>query len=240
MRLSVSTSAVAMTLSEPPAGAARAAPNSAFGWARAVASSPPDMVRPLPRPVVLCERASRVSESSTMTTSLPSSTWRRACSNTMSATATWRSCGRSKLEAITSPRPQSIISLTSSGRSSTSRIRRVAVGWLSATLSATAWSIIVLPALGGDTRSARWPKPKGQMRSMTRCVSAVRGLEACGVSSSSGRDGCTAPSLANSGRSASPAGGASLTRTTRPCSSATRSPRRSPGSRTGGSPLAGR
>src|SRR2546430_3090749 len=128
LRLAVAMSAVAITVSEPPSGTARAAPNSPLGLASALASSPPVIVRPLPRPVVLWERARRVSESSTITTSLPSSTWRRACSNTMSATATCRSCGRSKLDAITSPRPHVSISLTSSGRSSTSRMRRVAVG----------------------------------------------------------------------------------------------------------------
>src|SRR5213083_1831633 len=74
----------------------------------------------------------------------------------MSATATCRSCERSKLDAMTSPRPQSTISLTSSGRSSTSRMRRIAAGWLSATPSATACSITVFPALGGETIRARW------------------------------------------------------------------------------------
>src|ERR1041385_7657195 len=72
-----------------------------------------------------------------------------------------------------------------------------------------ACSITVLPALGGDTISARWPKPSGQIRSTTRWVSAVRGLDARGDSSTSGRAGCTAPSLANSGRSTRrPGGGA--------------------------------
>src|SRR5213596_599594 len=33
---------------------------------------------------------------------------------------------------------------------------------------------MVFPALGGDTMSARWPKPNGQMRSTTRWMSAVR------------------------------------------------------------------
>ena len=36
---------------------------------------------------------------------------------------------------------------------------------------AIACRIIVLPALGGDTISARWPLPIGMMRSMTRVVS---------------------------------------------------------------------
>src|ERR1051325_6318994 len=92
-----------------------------------------------------------------------------------------------------------------------------------------ACSITVLPALGGDTISARWPKPSGQIRSTTRWVSAVRGLDARGDSSTSGRAGCTAPSLANSGRSTRRPGGAPFTLATLPFSSVTRSPRRSPG-----------
>src|SRR5438132_9659643 len=60
IRLSVSMSAVAITLREPPSGTARADPNRPLGLASAFASRPPDMVRPLPRPVVLCERARRV------------------------------------------------------------------------------------------------------------------------------------------------------------------------------------
>src|ERR1051325_7608533 len=103
-----------------------------------------------------------------------------------------------------------------------------------------ACSITVLPALGGDTISARWPKPSGQIRSTTRWVSAVRGLDARGDSSTSGRAGCTAPSLANSGRSTRRPGGAPFTLATLPFSSVTRSPRRSPGSRTPGSPLPGK
>src|ERR1051325_6430238 len=79
-----------------------------------------------------------------------------------------------------------------------------------------ACSITVLPALGGDTISARWPKPSGQIRSTTRWVSAVRGLDARGDSSTSGRAGCTAPSLANSGRSTRRPGGAPFTLATLP------------------------
>src|SRR2546427_276357 len=55
IRLSVSTSAVAITLNDPSWGTARAAPNIAFGLASAFASRPPDMVRPLPRPAALPE-----------------------------------------------------------------------------------------------------------------------------------------------------------------------------------------
>jgi hypothetical protein len=102
----VSTSAVAMMVSDPPpcAGATeRAEPKKAFGFAIAVASRPPLRVRPVPRSAVLCARARRVIESRTITTSRPISTSRRARSSTMSATSTWRSAGMSKLEATTSP-----------------------------------------------------------------------------------------------------------------------------------------
>src|SRR5437867_1226302 len=59
MRLSVSTSAVATTVREPPSGTARAAPNSPSGLASALASRPPDMVRPLD-PLAEAERAHQV------------------------------------------------------------------------------------------------------------------------------------------------------------------------------------
>ena len=59
--------------------------------------------RPVPRSTVLYARARRVMESRTITTSLPSSTRRRARSSVISATSTWRLAGMSKLEATTSP-----------------------------------------------------------------------------------------------------------------------------------------
>jgi hypothetical protein len=49
-----------MTVSEPPSGTARAAPNSAFGLASALASSPPESVRPLERRAVLCQHDDHV------------------------------------------------------------------------------------------------------------------------------------------------------------------------------------
>src|SRR5438034_83064 len=100
--------------------------------------------------------------------------------------------------------------------------------------------ITVFPALGGETIRARWPKPRGQIKSTTRWISAVRGLEAWGVSSRRGRDGCTAPSFAKSDRWSRWVGGRPLTLVTRPFSMVTRSPRRRPGRRTPASPLAGR
>ena len=111
----------------------------------------------MPRSAVLCARAMRVSESRTITTSFPVSTRRRARSKTISHTSTWRAAGWSKLDAITSPTPHEIASLTSSGRSSTSRISSVAFGWLIAIPSVMAWRSIVLPARAGATISARWP-----------------------------------------------------------------------------------
>ena len=63
-----------MIVSEPPpcCGATeRAEPKNALGFAIAVASRPPLSVRPVPRSAVLCARARRVIESSTITTSLP-------------------------------------------------------------------------------------------------------------------------------------------------------------------------
>ena len=73
------------------------------------------------------------------------------------------------------------MSVTSSGRSSTSSTMR----WTSGLLRSIAWAIVfmtvVLPALGGDTISPRWPFPIGAIRSMIRhvmspgCVRRSRG-----------------------------------------------------------------
>src|SRR5688500_10492411 len=86
----VSTSAVAMIVSEPPPdvdATERAEPKKALGFAIACASRPPDIVRPVPRSAVLCARAMRVSESSTMMTSFPISTSRRARSGVVARAA---------------------------------------------------------------------------------------------------------------------------------------------------------
>ena len=66
------------------------------------------------------DRTARVIESSRMTTSRLCSTRRLAFSITISATATWRVAGSSKVEATTSPFTERCMSVTSSGRSSTS------------------------------------------------------------------------------------------------------------------------
>jgi hypothetical protein len=113
MREPVSTSAVAMMVSEPPpcfGSMLRALPRNRFGFSSAFESRPPVSVLPLLRSFVLYARASRVMESRMMTTSWPISTLRRARSSVISATPTCRSAGWSKLDATprrtrTSPSP---------------------------------------------------------------------------------------------------------------------------------------
>ena len=106
----------------------RALPRTRFGRSSDWASSPPDSVRPVPFSTVLYARARRVSESTISTTSSPSSTRRRARSSVSSATDTCCWAVLSKLDAMVSPTPSASISNTSSGRSSTSRMKRVASG----------------------------------------------------------------------------------------------------------------
>src|ERR1700741_3559775 len=67
---------------------------------------------------------SRVIESSSTTTSWPISTRRLARSMDSSATVVWSPGGRSKVEAMTSPFTDRCMSVTSSGRSSTSTTMR--------------------------------------------------------------------------------------------------------------------
>ena len=88
-------------------------------------------------------------ESRMMTTSSPISTRRRARSRVISATAVCRSAERSKVEEITSPNPHASISVTSSGRSSTSRMKSLHSWWFVTMPSATACRTIVFPALAG-------------------------------------------------------------------------------------------
>ena len=63
------------------------------------------------------------------------------------------------------------MSVTSSGRSSTSTTIRWHSGLFWVIALAMSCRIVVLPAFGGDTISARWPLPIGMIRSMTRVVS---------------------------------------------------------------------
>ena len=60
------------------------------------------------------------------------------------------------------------MSVTSSGRSSISSTMSMTSGWFSAIAFASFASSTVLPALGGEVMSARWPFPIGETRSMMR------------------------------------------------------------------------
>src|SRR5215211_4628510 len=86
MREPVSTSAVARMVSDPPSSMLRAAPKNRFGLCSAAASTPPERILPECGTSVLYARASRVIESSRMTTSRPYSTRRLAFSMTISLT----------------------------------------------------------------------------------------------------------------------------------------------------------
>ncbi|SGO19864.1 Uncharacterised protein [Mycobacterium tuberculosis] len=94
-------------------------------------------------------------ESSSTTTSLPCSTSRLARSIASSATDVWSDGSRSKVEAMTSPLTERCISVTSSGRSSTSTTMRWHSGLFLVIALAMSCRIVVLPALGGDTINAR-------------------------------------------------------------------------------------
>ena len=89
------------------------------------------------------------------TTSLPSSTRRLARSMTSSAMAVCSSAGWSKVEATTSPLMERRMSVTSSGRSSTSSTMRWTSGLFFSIDAAICFMIVVLPALGGDTMRPR-------------------------------------------------------------------------------------
>ena len=82
----------------------------------------------------------------------------------------WFSVGISKVEAITSPLMERCISVTSSGRSSTSRHIKCTSGLFAVIAAAISLSTVVLPAFGGLTIKPRWPLPIGETRSMTRAV----------------------------------------------------------------------
>ncbi len=100
--------------------------------------------------------------SSTITTSVPCSTRRLARSIASSATCVCSSAGRSNVLAITSPRSTwRRMSVTSSGRSSTSSTMRCTSGLLRSIAYTSCFSTVVLPALGGDTINPRCPLPIG-------------------------------------------------------------------------------
>src|ERR1700712_2240979 len=81
-----------------------------------------------------------------------------------SATLVWSDGGRSKVEAMTSPFTDRVMSVTSSGRSSTSTTMRWHSGLLVVMALAMACSTIVLPAFGGLTIRARCPLPRGHQK----------------------------------------------------------------------------
>ena len=166
----VSIRAEARMVSEPPFSILRAAPRKRLGGYRAAESTPPERMRPEAGAARLYARARRVMESRTTTTSPPNSTMRLARSMTSSATRVWLSAGISKVEATTSPSMERCISVTSSGRSSTSRQMRCTSGLLIEIDWQIFLRIVVLPALGGDTIRPRWPLPIGDTISMARPV----------------------------------------------------------------------
>ena len=130
--------------------------------------------------------------SRTMTTSLPSSTRRFARSMVSSATAVCSSDGRSKVDAATwlaGDLSQRFMSVTSSGRSSTSSTMRLTSGLFASIDRAICFMIVVLPAFGGETISPRWPLPIGEMRSTMRAVMFVGSSTSSRLSLSSGNSG---------------------------------------------------
>ena len=87
---------------------------------------------------------------------------------------TWLSMSLSRLLATTSPLTLRRMSVTSSGRSSISRMNCLTSGKFCVIAWLMCCSRIVLPLRGGATISARWPRPSGVSRSMTRVVSGLR------------------------------------------------------------------
>ncbi len=87
---------------------------------------------------------------------------------------------------MTSPFTVRCMSVTSSGRSSTSTTMRWTSGLFAVIALAIACSTIVLPAFGGETMRPRWPLPIGATRSITRVVrtfgSVSRRRRSCGYS----------------------------------------------------------
>ena len=128
IRLPVSTRAVATIVSEPPSSNTRAVANSFLGMSRALMSTPPDIVRPVFPTHLLKARAMRVMESISRNTSLPDSAIRLHRSITSCESRTWLSTSQSRLLASTSPLTLRRMSVTSSGRSSTSSITRLSSG----------------------------------------------------------------------------------------------------------------
>ena len=106
-----------------------------------------------------------------------------------SATCVCSSDGRSKVDATTSPCTDRRMSVTSSGRSSTSSTMRCTSGWLASMEWAICLRTVVLPAFGGDTIRPRWPFPMGEMRSTMRAVMLAGSPGTSRLSFSSGNSG---------------------------------------------------
>ena len=124
-----------------------------------------------------------------ITTSRPCSTRRLARSMHSSATWVCSSAGRSKVEAMTSPWTLRRMSVTSSGRSSTKSTIRCTSGLFASIDWAICFMTVVLPALGGETMSPRWPLPMGASRSTMRGVRSVFPSIVSMLSFSSGKSG---------------------------------------------------
>ena len=135
----------------------------------------------------------------------------------MVSSATWMcsSVGRSKVEATTvddSFLSHRFMSVTSSGRSSTSSTNRWTSGLLTSIDRAICFMIVVLPALGGDTMRPRWPLPIGDSRSTIRAVMFVGSDGFSRVRRVSGNSGVRSSKL---GRSRALSGSSPFTRSIR-------------------------
>ena len=128
MRLPVSTNAVARIVRLPPSSIFLAEPKNFFGRYKAAGSIPPLNVLPEGGIVKLYARARRVRLSIKIITSRPSSTRRSARSNTSSLILMWFSGSWSNVEYTTSASTVLSMSVTSSGRSSMSKIINSASG----------------------------------------------------------------------------------------------------------------
>ena len=119
----VSIRQLAMIVSDPACSTFRAAPNICFGTSSALASKPPDMVRPLFAYFfeLLNARPSLVIESRSTTTSLPASSFRFARSIAIMPSSMCSSTSWSFEDARTSAGTVRLNSVTSSGRSSMRR-----------------------------------------------------------------------------------------------------------------------
>ena len=111
--------------------------------------------------------------SRSITTSLPCSTSLCALAKTISATFTWLLGSSSNVEYITSPLIDLFISVTSSGRSSTSKTINSISGLFLSILFATFFNNVVFPAFGGATISPLWPLPIGATRSINLMESSL-------------------------------------------------------------------